>query len=240
MTKTKLGDFKIIAIYQYGKVGSATLGTNICKWLNTPFGGTITKIQTKYSRVVHLHDPKIMCDILSKYDRVLIINACRNFYDRQISEFFQQHKNREKIKTLTLEELSSELSQNSIFRLNDWYQKFETNILNGSKLESFDYQKHYSLTQHIIPKKINTRCQVSVLLIRLEDSKHWEKIFQQVVHPKIKFKSSTNKTKGVIYQQFKEHFKYSLEETTKLAESDTHQRYYQDLDRLNLILPITE
>lgn len=233
MIHCKLGDFKIIVIYQYGKVGSATLGTNLCKWLGCKFVGTIFRPQPKYPKVCHIHSSEIMKDILQKYDSILIINATRNFYDRQISEFFQQAKNRQRIKNGDLEELSVALKNNSIYRLNNWYHEFEDLI--GFNLKPFDYNKHYSLTKK--PK-------ITVLLVRLEDSKRWGKIFNRVVHQKIKFTTNTNVTSnrahGDIYKRFKEYFKYSPEEVAKLDESDTHQRYYQDLGKLGLKLPINE
>ena len=161
MIHTKLGDFKIIVIYQYGKVGSSTLGTNICQWLNVKFPGTTMKIMSKYPKVCHVHNPKIMLDIMKKYDSILLINACRNFYHRQISEFFQQTKNKQKIKTMNMSELGESLRNNSIFRLNNWYDNLEKML--GFELNPFDYKKHYSLTKD---------SKITVILVRLEDSKY--------------------------------------------------------------------
>lgn len=241
MITCKLGEFKIIVIYQYGKVGSATLGVNLCKWLGVKFTGTIFKTMPKYPKVCHIHSAEIMKDILQKYDSVLIINATRNFYHRQISEFFQQAKNRSKIKEGNISELCAMLRENSIYRLNNWYADFEK-LLESSKdspflLKDFDYEKKYSLT-------IDKNGKYAVLVVRLEDSKHWEKIFKRIIHPKIKFTENANVSENrwynKVYNEFKQHFRYNLEETQKLAESDTHLRFYHDLLSLNLELPITQ
>lgn len=232
---TKLGKFDRIVIYQYGKVGSSTILTNLCKWLNTRFPGTSTKIPDRtYPKVIHIHDPKIMKDILNRYQSVLIINATRNLYHRQISEFFQQSKNKQKIKTQSMPELTDALLENSIYRLNDWYERFEK--LLGFTLEPFDYRKHYSLTT----KRTNR----PVLIIRLEDSKSWQRIFQQLIHDRIRFTAKTNLSKdcwyGAKYTEFKEYFRYPVEAADRLAESDTHHRFYQDLNQLPLDLPIDQ
>jgi len=235
MIHTKLGKFHKIVIYQYGKVGSSSIGTNICKWLNCKFPGTTMKVQPRYPKVVHIHNPAILEDILKKYDQVLVINATRNFYHRQISEYFQQSKNKEKIKTYTLPQLAESLLENSIYRLNDWYDRFEK--LLGFTLKPFNYQKHYSLTSSTKKTKI-----VHVLVVRLEDSKCWEKVFQQVVHPKIKFGIKSNLSKncwyGDVYTKFKKYFIYPQEAVDQLQQSDTHTRFYTDIDQLKLSLPI--
>lgn len=235
MIDTKLGKFHKIVIYQYGKVGSSSIGTNICKWLNCKFPGTTMKVQPRYPKVVHIHNPAILQDILKKYDQVLIINATRNFYHRQISEYFQQSKNKEKIKTYTLSQLADSLLDNSIYRLNDWYARFEK--LLGFTLQSFDYQKHYSLTRYSKNKK-----NIDVLIVRLEDSKHWEKVFREVVHPKIKFGIKSNLSKncwyGDTYNKFKNYFIYPQEAVERLEQSDTHIRFYADLKQLKLTLPV--
>jgi hypothetical protein len=175
---------------------------------------------------------------LKKYQHVFIINATRNFYHRQISEFFQQGKNREKIKTMTLEQLSEELLNNKIFRLNDWYDRFETQL--GFKLKPFDYSTHYSWTKHR-PTPTQTR---DVLVVRLEDSKLWPKIFQRFLHAKIKFSQRTNLSKncwyGDTYAKFKSYFIYPQEAVEQLSQSDTHLRFYQDIADLKLNLPIPE
>lgn len=224
MVTTKIGKFARVVIYQYGKVGSATILTNICKWLNARYPGTTTKIQLTYPIVVHIHDPKIMADILKKYKNVLIINATRNFHDRQISEFFQQSKNVDIIKEADLSKIGEALLENSIYRLNNWYSKFED--LLGFTLEQFDYSKYFSLTK--------TR-NVSVLIVRLEDSKKWSKIFQQHIHPKIDMSKKTNISSkswyGDTYTNFKSSFSYPDEVILKLNESDTHSRYYRDFQK---------
>lgn len=237
MITCKLGEFKIIVIYQYGKVGSATLGVNLCKWLGVKFAGTTFKVMPKYPKVCHIHSAEIMKDILRKYDSVLVINATRNFYHRQISEFFQQGKNRAKIKEGNVSELCSMLHENSIFRLNNWYADFEKLLgLSGGGISDFDYEKKYSLTKSKGGKLV-------VLVVRLEDSKQWERIFHRVVHPKIRFTENANVSKGRwygdVYSKFKSQFRYTTDETQKLAESDTHIRFYQDLSNLGLSLPIS-
>tara|TARA_R100001163_G_C5068138_1_gene207983 strand:+ start:10 stop:729 length:720 start_codon:yes stop_codon:yes gene_type:complete len=238
MITTKLGKFGKIVIYQYGKVGSSSIGVNLCEWLKCKFPGTTMKIQSRYPKVVHIHDPKILQDIIDNHSSptnpLLIINATRNFYHRQISEYFQQHKNRENIKTMTMPELGSSLLENKIYRLNDWYQRFEKQL--KFDLEPFDYQNHYSLTN-------SKNKHITVLLVRLEDSKIWPKIFSNLLHPKLTFKKRSNLSKncwyGDKYNQFKKYFIYPEDAVAKLADSDTHQRYYQDLDKLDIDLPIS-
>lgn len=236
MIPTRVGKYNIIVIYQYGKVGSSSIGVNISSWLHTRFPGTTMKPLVRYPKVVHIHDPKILDDILKKYNHVLIINATRNFYHRQISEFFQQSKNREKIKTMTMEQLSQELLDNKIYRLNDWYERFESQL--GFSLNPFDYTDHYSWTKN----RQNLSRSIDVLIVRLEDSKHWENIFKKFLHPKIKFSQRTNLSKncwyGDVYTKFKSHFIYPQDATDLLAQSDTHIRFYKDLGDLNLNLPI--
>ena len=100
MVKTKLGDFSIIVIFQYGKVGSASIGVNLCKWLDVKFHGTTMKKLANYPKVTHIHSAEILQDILEKYarmnKRVLVVNSCRNLYQRHLSAYFQKSKNRQK------------------------------------------------------------------------------------------------------------------------------------------------
>lgn len=234
MVKTKLGDFSIIVIFQYGKVGSASIGVNLCKWLDTNFVGTTMRKRTNYPKVTHIHSVEILQDILEKYakmkKRVLVINSCRNLYQRHLSAYFQKSKNKQKIKTLPPKKLVKDFKENfKIGRLNNWYNDLEG--LLDLKLTPFDYKKHYSLSE---------REGLSLLIVRLEDSKHWEKVFTKVVSPQISMRQKANISSTRWYNDkyagFKKLMKYSEEDAKTIEESDTHKLFYEDLAKMGLNL----
>ena len=210
-----LKNFKRIFIYQYGKVGSTTL-------LNT--------LKNYHSNVQHTHE--FNRNML--LNKTLIINVVRNIYDRNISTFFQNINNKKSgwyykdYNHSKIEDLINFYQFKNIEHLQfivSWFNKFNKNFNINVFSQKFNFLKRYNIYR--------TR-NYTILILRFEEIKVWNKILSNIFKKNIIIKSqnlSNNKVYKNIYTKFKKQYKYSDKEKEIIDNIDHFQHFYNPKER---------
>ena len=211
-----LTDYKRIIIYQYGKVGSRTMLD------------TLKKHHDNVHHIHFLHRHDNMEKILKK--DTLIITIVRNTYDRNISNMFQNIKDKEndfyynnKIKNVNLTDLMNHYRKANIKHvkrlLMPWFKHFKKHIGVDIFEKEFNREDMYTIY------KTNDK---TVLMLRFEDIAKWEDILSNIFDKKIVLKNanvSKNKTYHETYEMFKKNYKYTKIEQRIINKID-HMSYF--------------
>lgn len=209
-------DYKRIMIYQYGKVGSRTM---------------FTTLQEHHDNVQHIHflERNNNLNKILKKD-TLIITIVRNAYDRNISNMFQNIRDKandfyyhKKLEDVKLNELMVHYREANIKHnkrlLKPWFNNFKKHIGIDIFSKEFNREEKYNIYKN------DDR---TVLLLRFEDIAKWEEILSKIFDKKIELKNanvSKDKKYHKIYEKFKKRYKYTQIEKRIIKKID-HLSYF--------------
>lgn len=218
-----LNDFSKVVIYQFGKVGSSTLRE------------TFKKLGKK---TIHSHLWKNEF-LYNNKGKTLIINVVRKINDRNISALFQNIKNNNEKdwyfngRISNFYELSTHFNKCHSKEM-EWMGSYYKNlgdftgfsVLDGK----WDENKKYLYFE-------GGKCNCSLLVLRFEDIKEWESIFEKLLGFKIKLiNSNRSETKNIYftYQKFKKIYQYSKEQIAQIWNVDFMKFFYKNENPFSL------
>jgi hypothetical protein len=212
---------KNVFIYQFGKVASLSLHYSLERYVNS----------------VHVHDYKEMRNLVNKKpdDKYFIINIVRNFFDRNISAYFQNIDNenhliwyagnKSHVNSLSVEELHNDFREKNIAMLGfleNWYYHF--NVTLNIDIYNFEFNKKNGF---IILENEKFR----ILILRYEHIEIWENIIKEFLKLEewkmVNENISNKKWYSKIYDEFKETYKFSRDENAIIMNSRVMNYFYE-------------
>ncbi len=209
-----------ILLYQFGKVASIALRD---------------ALQGQFD-VNHVHHYLDARNILSQEpgQAFVVINIVRNFYDRNISAYFQNMDNkthliwylgdRNHIKTLSIERLQEEFKIRHLAMLGfleNWYYHFNVTLGVNIYDSTFDRERGFL--------KAETE-RFRIFIIRYEDIKEWNDILPRMLPiDKINIRHlnvSNEKWHSKLYEEFKRKYRFSEDEHIIIENSRVMNHFY--------------
>jgi hypothetical protein len=211
--------FTKIAIYQYGKVGSMS----ICGSCDGKYYPHICEVYD--SLAVHTHSHKVMRDVLTKHNNILVINIVRLPIDRNISAFWENIKSScPQYKNLSIDEIDEIYQKTEKYSIKDtdsWMNDFFKTL--NINPDTFEFDEEQKFTE--IKKDGNT-----FLFLRFEDFDY----FAKYVLPKYginnvqKLHVSSQKYYGDKYIEHKKMHKINPNEEEEIRKSMFVNKYYSN------------
>jgi hypothetical protein len=211
-----------IIIYQFGKVGSASIATSL-------WGKYYPAPSDCYWTVVFTHNHAVVVDVLNKVkEKIKIIMVVRFPVQRNISCFFENivqytGKNEHDISNTSINELIGiyeKVESLSVIELDNWLKIASENLSEKIQDNTFDSIKGYEI--------INTD-KVDILLLRYEDIDKWNQIIGEFLArpfylPKIN--ASDRKWYGKQYNDFKNKYRVPEQEINDIRKSKYVNKFY--------------
>ncbi len=216
-----------ILVFQYGKVGSSSLRDTLKSVRN--------------DGIIQSHWFPILERVLNSDGKTLIINICRNVFDRNISNYFQNINNighlwyldnKKNILDRTkysIEDLVADFSSKNMKhieeRLITWYSNFNE-LLGINIFETpFDFEKKYTFFSGE---------KYDLLLIRNEDIKMWPNILESALGLKelvLKYSNfSPKKWYGNLQSEFTNIYIYDQKEIDVIMAIDFMNHFYTEME----------
>ncbi len=206
--KKALEGYDAVVVYTFGKVGHSSL----------------RDFFRQYRPTKPTHEPEPITDYLQENKKILIVNAMRNAFDRNVSCLFQ-HINAgivplpDNYKLADLLRVFPEFNRSEMDKLKFWYADF--NRLLGLHIfdQPFDFEKKYYFERGE---------NFDLLVLRFEDIAEWALILEKALSLRSVQIPKKNVRSHPLYEPFKKKHKYSAEEANLILSLDYMNHFYNE------------